>query len=452
MRIEAVGFRGFPPFTDSTDSTIEFPELDSDSLAEVHLLAGRNGTGKTRLLCLLAAACGNPADLNARHAFTGEANAFVAARPAPDRLGVYFANKISNFTSGPVFFSAGEPESLNSTGTFELAKAMTNREHWVRDRHRFESILQCASARGVKAAFVSAKGTGLIDDAEIDVLKDPATTGFTESLSFDRSKKRDEETTRTIAYLIMSAGLDARRGLRTDSRSLRMLERIEAALSTLTDAPFSFDLTNPPNPQLLATWGTKPMKLSQLPDGLRSILGSVVGWIAKFSAEFPNEHDPLSVSAIMLLDEPECHLHPAWQRQLIPLVQRLFFNAQIFIATHSPFVISSVNHGWIHVLRADDEGNVTADAPRPCSEGDTYQDVVEDILDISPVQSYDPETETLLTEFSALKESVLKDEARFEQAEQSAQVIGARSSSLSHIMGKEIAQLRRLLDQKRASA
>ena len=450
MRIEAVGFRGFPPFT---DSAIEFPELDSDSLAEVHLLAGRNGTGKTRLLCLLAAAGGNAADLNARHTFTGETNAFVAARTSPVRLGVYIAKTIPNMVfSGPAFFFIGEAESRNTTGANVLAKAMRNREHWERDLHQFGSILACAKAQGVKAAVVSAKGTGLINDAEIDVLKDPATTGFTESLSFDRSKKRDEETTRTIAYLIMSAGLDARRGSRTDSRSLRMLERIEAALSALTDAPFSFDLTNPPNPQLLATWGTKPMKLSQLPDGLRSILGSVVGWIAKFSAEFPNEPDPLSVSAIMLLDEPESHLHPAWQRQLIPLVQRLFFNAQIFIATHSPFVIASVNHGWIHVLRADDEGNVTADAPRPCSAGDSYQDVVEDILDISPVQSYDPETEALLTEFSALKESVLKDEAGFEQAEQSAQVIGARSSSLSHIMGKEIAQLRRLLDQKRASA
>lgn len=448
MRIEAVGFRGFPPFT---DSTIEFPKLDSDSLAEVHLLAGRNGTGKTRLLCLLAAACGNAGDLNARHAFTGESNAFVVARATPSHLGVYFANSIRNIAPPKLQFLT-PTRILNSDARSMIMDARETPQRFKPDVDRFPSILEYAVANGAQAAVVSAKGTGLIDDAEIDVLKDPATTGFTESLSFDRSKKRDEETTRTIAYLIMSAGLDARRGSRTDSRSLRMLERIEAALSALTDAPFTFDLTNPPNPQLLATWGTKPMKLSQLPDGLRSILGSVVGWIAKFSAEFPNEPDPLSVSAIMLLDEPECHLHPAWQRQLIPLVQRLFFNAQIFIATHSPFVISSVNHGWIHVLRADDEGNVTADAPRRCSEGDTYQDVVEDILDISPVQSYDPETEILLTEFSALKESVLKDEAGFEQAEHTAQVIGARSNSLSHIMGKEIAQLRRLLDQKRASA
>jgi len=448
MRIEAVGFRGFPPFT---DTTIEFPELKSDGLAEVHLLVGRNGTGKTRLLCLLAAACGNSADLDARHKFAGDGNAFVVGLARQRTRGVYFANTI--------------PQVIGMKGRFVVPDRYPNADlKWLlktaRDTpnefqiqvERHPSLLGCATKNQEPAAVVSAKGTGLINDAEIDVLKDPATTGFKEAISFERTKDRDEETTRTIAYLIMSAGLDARRGSKSDSRALRMLERIEHALSELTGAPFSFDLTNPPNPQLMATWGKTSMKLSQLPDGLRSILGSVVGWIAKFSAEFPDQADPLSIPAIMLLDEPESHLHPAWQRQIIPLVQRLFFNSQIFVATHSPFVISSVNHGWIHILRADAEGNVTADPPRPCSEGDTYQDVVEDILDISPVQAYDPETEMLLTEFSALKDSVLKNEAEFEKAEESAKVIAGRSQSLSHIMGREIAQLRRQLDQKRASA
>ena len=447
MRIEAVGFRGFPPFT---DTTIEFPELKSDGLAEVHLLVGRNGTGKTRLLCLVAAACGNTADLDARHTFTATSNALVVATAKEGIRGIYFANPLPRVMHPSLLFITPHlHQDLNALALLRVAGSLSAE---VQHHDGFSSLLECASSNRTPAAVVSAKGTGLIDDAAIDVLKDPATTGFTGSLSFERSKDRDEETTRTIAYLIMSAGLDARRGVKADSRALRMLERIEHALSELTGAPFSFDLTNPPNPQLMATWGKTSMKLSQLPDGLRSILGSVVGWIAKFSAEFPDLADPLSIPAIMLIDEPESHLHPAWQRQIIPLVQRLFFNSQIFVATHSPFVISSVNHGWIHILRADAEGNVTADAPRPCSEGDTYQDVVEDILDISPVQAYDPETEMLLTEFSALKDSVLKNEAEFEKAEESAKVIAGRSLSLSHIMGREIAQLRRQLDQKRASA
>lgn len=69
MRIQAVAFRGFAPFA---DGEIEFPASDTDEsqvsaadstkLGMVHLLTGQNGTGKTRLLSLMAAACGNPKD------------------------------------------------------------------------------------------------------------------------------------------------------------------------------------------------------------------------------------------------------------------------------------------------------------------------------------------------------------------------------------------------------
>lgn len=46
---------------------------------------------------------------------------------------------------------------------------------------------------------------------------------------------------------------------------------------------------------------------------------------------------------ILLLDEPEISLHTDWQEKLINCILNLNENAQIIIATHSPFVIS---HGW----------------------------------------------------------------------------------------------------------
>ena len=64
MRIAAVSFQDFPPFA---DAIIEFPQSAADTaVGEVQLLTGQNGTGKTRLLCLLAAACGGEGPLNAR--------------------------------------------------------------------------------------------------------------------------------------------------------------------------------------------------------------------------------------------------------------------------------------------------------------------------------------------------------------------------------------------------
>lgn len=53
--------------------------------------------------------------------------------------------------------------------------------------------------------------------------------------------------------------------------------------------------------------------------------------------------DYLVSPGIVLIDEIEAHLHPNWQREIIPLLRQLFPNIQFFITTHSPQVIASVN-------------------------------------------------------------------------------------------------------------
>jgi predicted ATP-binding protein involved in virulence len=157
----------------------------------------------------------------------------------------------------------------------------------------------------------------------------------------------------------------------------------------------------------------------------------------------------LSVPLILLLDEPEGHLHPAWQRKVLPAAQALFPQAQIFAATHSPFVISSVNEGWIHVFRADESGMVTVDKPRECSKGDTYIDVVEDILGVK--EWYDPETEGLLAEFRQTRDAVLAGGDAFDKLEAQAKAIARRSSSLRDLMAREMRQVERLTAQATAS-
>ncbi len=56
------------------------------------------------------------------------------------------------------------------------------------------------------------------------------------------------------------------------------------------------------------------------------------------------ENDDFSKSTgVVIIDEIEAHLHPKWQRKIIPLLTELFPNIQFFITTHSPQVIASVN-------------------------------------------------------------------------------------------------------------
>lgn len=56
-------------------------------------------------------------------------------------------------------------------------------------------------------------------------------------------------------------------------------------------------------------------------------------------------------SFVAVLDEPENHLHPSMQRLIIANLIEAFPNAQFVVATHSPFVVSSVKDSWVYVLR-----------------------------------------------------------------------------------------------------
>lgn len=54
---------------------------------------------------------------------------------------------------------------------------------------------------------------------------------------------------------------------------------------------------------------------------------------------------------VALIDEPENHLHPAMQRVFLSGLVEAFPNSQFIIATHSPFIISSVKESYIYALK-----------------------------------------------------------------------------------------------------
>ena len=53
---------------------------------------------------------------------------------------------------------------------------------------------------------------------------------------------------------------------------------------------------------------------------------------------------------VVTIDEPENHLHPTMQRSLMRRLLKTFPNAQFIIATHSPFMVSSVSESNVYVL------------------------------------------------------------------------------------------------------
>jgi predicted ATP-binding protein involved in virulence len=117
-----------------------------------------------------------------------------------------------------------------------------------------------------------------------------------------------------------------------------------------------------------------------LSDGEKSLL-AMVGHLSRHLAE-GSEHldNPLEASALVLIDEIELHLHPAWQRMIIPRLTQIFPNCQFIVTTHSPQVLSHVDPECIHILDYDGD-NIVVKRPEN-SYGLDSNRILEDILGV----------------------------------------------------------------------
>lgn len=94
-----------------------------------------------------------------------------------------------------------------------------------------------------------------------------------------------------------------------------------------------------------------PFKLQQLSEGEKLILMTVCDIARKIILLNPQLNDPLNGDGIILIDEIELHLHPQWQRNVIPALRKTFPNIQFIITTHSPQVLSNIDNNEVVLLQ-----------------------------------------------------------------------------------------------------
>jgi predicted ATP-binding protein involved in virulence len=121
--------------------------------------------------------------------------------------------------------------------------------------------------------------------------------------------------------------------------------------------------------------------INQLSDGEKCLLAMVGDLSRRLAIANPGLAEPLQGSGIVLIDEIELHLHPKWQREIIPALTRTFPNCQFIITTHSPQVISHVKPEGVYILeRTDDEG-VVIKYPESCFGRDSNR-ILEDLMGV----------------------------------------------------------------------
>jgi hypothetical protein len=97
--------------------------------------------------------------------------------------------------------------------------------------------------------------------------------------------------------------------------------------------------------------------------GYRTLIAWMVDLAARMMERYPESTNPIAEPAVVLIDELDLHLHPAWQRKLIRYLSERFVNTQFIVTAHSPLVVQAGAEGNIAVLRRDDDHVVIERAP-----------------------------------------------------------------------------------------
>lgn len=147
--------------------------------------------------------------------------------------------------------------------------------------------------------------------------------------------------------------------------------------SSVRELLFSCSLEVRLTPRIVLEREIGTLSLNQLSDGEQRLFSLFVDIARQLSIN--NPYDGIGEGeAIILIDEIDVHLHPKWQREIVPALENLFPNCQFIATTHSPFVIQATSREQITSISQGSSTVVTG--------GNSIEDIVEEIQGVSVPQ------------------------------------------------------------------
>jgi predicted ATP-binding protein involved in virulence len=120
------------------------------------------------------------------------------------------------------------------------------------------------------------------------------------------------------------------------------------------------------------------LRVNQLSDGEKSLMAMIGDLARRLAIANPGRINPLEGDAVVLIDEIDLHLHPKWQRLIVPGLTYVFPNCQFLLTTHSPHIITHVQPENLFILTMAQGG---LELSRPAeSYGKTIERVSEDLM------------------------------------------------------------------------
>lgn len=431
MRITRLEAKGIGPFE---DLNIEFKPKPAgmENKAEIHILTGENGTGKSTILMMLASCWDNTNDKLIENRFRNKYSGFFyESSKIPTKYEIEFdETKFTSF-SGVLMNGKSAYYSQISQNDF-----------------RFKDDIKIRN----KSPFFAYSGNRYLTTSNNISISEPNIDPIKDLIDFE--KKIDFDT--ILNWIAVSKAKNAFALLRKDNTSAKkhegVIRKIEESISEILQKQVSFIIEEQPF-QVFFKISDFNYDFNILPDGLKSI----ISWLSDLLMRLDRidwtdkTKSILEQNFILFLDEIEVHLHPSWQRKILPVVQDLFPNAQIFISTHSPFVVGSVDGARVYKFKLDENNNSILEKEYLTEDGHSYQYYLRTGFDIE--SDFGLKNEIDLKKFMSFKEQIIKgDVVDMKEFEEVVNRLENQTGELSSIIGFEKRKLEKYLNKNLATA
>jgi predicted ATP-binding protein involved in virulence len=198
-------------------------------------------------------------------------------------------------------------------------------------------------------------------------------------------------------------------------------QAIEIALPKTKDLRYDLRLQS----LLIDVEGEKTIPFNNLSDGQRGMVALFADIARRMCILNPHMGKDVlkNTSGVVIIDELDIHLHPAWQRNIVPALKEAFPKVQFIAASHSPQIIGSLKPEEVIVLNNGD-----ASHPR-VTYGLDSSSVLEEVMGVT---QREPEIERLLSElFSTLEDNDL------EKAKSQLEALKKKAPDLPEFAGAE---------------
>ena len=159
--------------------------------------------------------------------------------------------------------------------------------------------------------------------------------------------------------------------------------------------------------------------------------------------DFPS--DLKEKPGIVILDEIDAHLHPRWQRRIIPALTKHLPNLQIICSTHSPLMLAGLREGQVQLFRWDNDGKVTVSTNESDIAGWTADELLRQFSEVP--NPTDMATADRVTLFEKLSRKKTLTDSEAEKLEHLRQTI--RSDLLSGPMSAQVIEFAKELERSR---